>query len=98
MLFNETIEKKRFTAAFKQTTKEIPDLHNAKEHFQSFLRKKNKKPVKQSEIITYQPKTYENPSTVNKKSVIIEHSETLHKLSKVLGKGKKVVFNNSYKK
>ena len=35
----------------------IPDPRNAKEHYQSFIRKKNRKSVKQSEIITYQPKT-----------------------------------------
>ena len=34
----------------------IPDLRNAKEHYQSFLRKKDRKSVKQSEIITNQPK------------------------------------------
>ena len=73
----------------------MPDLHNAKEHFQSFLRKKNKKSVKQSEIITNQPNTFENRSTINKKSVITKHSETSHRLSKTLGKGKKEGFNNS---
>ena len=31
----------------------IPDSCNAKEHYQSFLRKQNRKSVKQSEIITY---------------------------------------------
>ena len=31
----------------------IPDPYNAKEHYQSFIRKKNSKLVKQSKIITY---------------------------------------------
>ena len=31
----------------------VPDPQNAIEHCESFLRKKNKKSVKQSEIITY---------------------------------------------
>ena len=31
----------------------IPDPRNTKEHYQSFRRKKNKKAVKKSEIITY---------------------------------------------
>ena len=58
----------------------IPDPCNAKEHFQSFLRKKNRKSVKQSEISTYQPKTFENPNIVNIKSVITEHQHIkLHK-------------------
>ena len=38
----------------------ISDLRNAKEHYQLFIRKKNTKSVKQSEITTYQPKTYKN--------------------------------------
>ena len=33
----------------------IPDPRNAKEHYQSFIRKKNTNSVKKSEIITYQP-------------------------------------------
>ena len=39
----------------------VPDPCNAKEHYESFLRKKNRKSVKQSEIITYQPKTFSKP-------------------------------------
>ena len=58
----------------------IPDPRNAKEHYQSFIRKKNRKSVKQSEIITYQPKSFENPSIVNIKSFIIEHPKTSYKL------------------
>ena len=42
----------------------IVDLDNAKEHYQSFIRKKNARSVKQSEIITYQPKTFENSNIV----------------------------------
>ena len=33
----------------------IPDLCNAREHYQSFISKKNTKSVKQLEIITYEP-------------------------------------------
>ena len=36
--------------------RKIPDPRDANKH-QSFLRKKNRKSGKQSEIITYQPKT-----------------------------------------
>ena len=46
MLANKLIEK-------------IPDPCNAKEHYQSFIRKKHRMSVKQSEIIVYQPKTFE---------------------------------------
>ena len=39
---------------------EVPDLRNGKEHYGSFLRKKNRKSVTQSEIITCKPKTFYN--------------------------------------
>ena len=68
----------------------IPDPCNGKEHYQSFIRNKNTKSVKQSEIITYQPKPFENPNTVDIKSVTIEHLKTSHKLSKT----KKVCSNS----
>ena len=41
------------------------------------------KSVKQSEIITYQPNTFD---IVDKKSVTTEHPKTSHKLSKTLNK------------
>ena len=73
----------------------IPDSHNAKKHYQSFLRKKNRKSAKQSEIITYQTKTVKNPNIVNINLVIIEHPKTLHKLSKTTRKDEKVGCNSS---
>ena len=61
-----------------------------------FLRKKNKRSLKQSEIIiTYQSKTSGNPNSVDIKSVITEYSKPLHKLSKAIGKVKQVGSNNS---
>ena len=38
----------------------ISDPRNAKKHYLSFIRKKITKSVKQPEIITYQPKTFDN--------------------------------------
>ena len=67
------------------------DARNAKEHHESFLRK-NRKSVKQSEIITYQPKTFD---TVNIKSVITQHPITSHKLSKTIRQAEKVSSNSS---
>ena len=55
---------------------QVPDPHNAEEHYESFLRKKSRKSVKQSEIITYRPKTFD---TVDIKSDITEHPKTSHK-------------------
>ena len=63
--------------------KNIPDPLNTKEHYQSFTIKKNRKSVKQSEIITYQPKTLQNPN-IDIKSIITEHPKTSHKLSKTM--------------
>ena len=62
----------------------MPDPANAKEHYQSFIRKENTKPVKQSEIIVYQPKSLENPNIVDIKLVIVEHPKTSHKFSKAI--------------
>ena len=74
----------------------IPDPCNAKEHYQSFIKKKNRKSVKQSEIIAYQPKTFENSNIVNIKSVITEHPKTSHKLSKTMRQAEKVNSNSSF--
>ena len=41
------------------------DPRNAKDHCQSFIRKKNTKSIKQSKIITQQPKSFKNPNTVD---------------------------------
>ena len=60
-----------------------------------FLKKKNRKSVKQSEIITYQPKIFVNPNSVDIKSVITEHPKTSHKFSKTIRKGEKVGPNSS---
>ena len=75
--------KKNLLLLATKLIKKIPHRRNAEEHRQSFTRKKNTKSVKQSEIITCQPKTFENTNIVDLQSVITEHSKTLHKLSKV---------------
>ena len=89
------LKKKRFVLACGQINRKILDPRNAKEHYQSFIRKKNTKSVKQSEIITYQPKTFENPNIVDIKSVITEHPKTSHKLSKTIRQAEKVGSNSS---
>ena len=64
--------------------KNICDLRNANKQYQSFIRKKNRKSVKQSEIITYQPRTFQNSNIVDIKSVFTEHpktSKTIYKTS-----------------
>ena len=81
MLANKLIEK-------------IPDLCNAKDHYQSFIRKKNTKTVKQSKITTYQSNTFENPNLVDIKSIITEHPKTSDKLSKTIRQAEKVGSNS----
>ena len=76
-------------------TEKIPDPHNAKKHYQSFIRNKDTKSVKHSEIITYQSKRFENLNIVDIKSVITEHPETLHNLSKNIRQAEKVGSNSS---
>ena len=68
----------------------IPDPGNVKEHYQSFIRKKNTKQVKQSKISACQPKTFENPNIVDITSIITEPSKTSHKLPKTTRHTKKI--------
>ena len=87
-------QKKKFFFATKSIEK-IPDRRNDKEHYQSFIRMKNTKSVKQLKIITQQPKTCENPNIVDIKSVITEHPNTSHQLSKPIRQAEKVGSNSS---
>ena len=80
------LKKERLLSLANKLLKNVPDPCNAKEHYESFLSKNNKKSVKQSEIITYQSKSFD---TVDIKSDITAHPETSHKLSKTIKKVKK---------
>ena len=91
-LINETFEEIEILLLANKLIEKIPDADNVKEHYQSFIRKKNRKSVKKSEIITYQPKTFD---TVDIKSVITEYPKTSHKLSKTIRQAEKLGFNSS---
>ena len=91
----KNLTKKDLLSLANKLIENIPDPCNAKEHYQSFIIKKNRKSVKQSEIITYQPKTFQNPNIVDIKSVITEHLQILHKLSKTIRKGENLDSNSS---
>ena len=69
----------------------VPDPCNAKEHYESFLEKKNRKSLKQSKIIPHQPKTFD---TVDVKSNMAGHPKTSHKLSKTIIQAEKVSSNS----
>ena len=86
------LKKKNLLLLSNKLVEKLTDPQNAKEHYQSFLRKKNIKSVKKSKIITYQTK---NPNIFDINSVIIEHSKNLHKLSETIRKDEKVGSNNS---
>ena len=51
-----------YIAACKQINGKNARSHIAKEHCESFIRNKNTKSVKKSEIITYQPKILKSPT------------------------------------
>ena len=55
-------KKKDLLLLANKLIEKIPDSHNAEEPYQSFIRIKSRKSIKQSEIITYQPKTFKNPN------------------------------------
>ena len=81
------LKRKNLLFLPKKLIEKIPDACNAKKHYQSFLRKKKRKSVIQSEIITYQPKTF---NTVDTKSVITENQKTSYDLSKTIRQAEKV--------
>ena len=88
--------KKKYSLFLKnKLIEKILDPYNAKEHYQSFIKKRNTKSVKQSEITIYQPKTFENPRIIDIKSVITEPRKTSHKLSKTVRQAEKVDSNSS---
>ena len=84
------LKRKYFLLFATKLTEEIPDPCNAKEEYQSFIREKNTKLVKQSKIITQQKKDFQNPNIVDIKSVITEHPKASHKLSKTMRQAEKV--------
>ena len=85
----------------KKLIEKIPDPPNAKQHYQSFIRNKNTKSVKQSEIITYQPKTFEDPNIFDIKPVITnipvitEYPKISHNVSKIISHSGKVSSDSS---
>ena len=88
----KSLKKERLFSFANKLIKIVPDLRNTKEHYESFLIKKKRRSVKQSEVIKYQPKTFD---TVDIKSDITEHQKISRKLSKVVRQAEKVSSNNS---
>ena len=82
-------QKKDSLLLVSKLMEEIPDPLNAKEHYQSIIRKKNTKSVELTE-------TFKNPNIVDIKSVITEHPETSHKLSKTIRQAEKLGSNSSW--
>ena len=80
MKHQQIIDLQLFATRLKEKN---PDSLNAKEHYQSFIRKKkNTNSVKQPEVITQQSNIFENRNIVYTKLVIIKHPKSLQKLSK----------------
>ena len=61
------------TTKLTTTKKNIPDASNDKEYYKSFLKNENQKQLKQSKVITQQPKTIENQNIIDINSFTIEH-------------------------
>ena len=69
-------QKKRFTIILNQTNWKIPDPSKTKRILWILLKqKKNRKIIKQSQIISQQPQIIENPKTVDTKSVFHRKSK-----------------------
>ena len=73
--------KKDLLLLVNKLIEKIPEPRNAEEPYQLFIRNKNTKLVKHSEIVTYQPKTFEDSDMLDIKSIITEHPKISHKLS-----------------
>ena len=89
------LKKKDLLLLAKKLIEKMSHPHNAEKNHHSLIRKKPRKSVKQSEIITCQPISFENANIVNIKSVITKHPKTLHKLSKAIRQAEKVGSNSS---
>ena len=59
------------------------------------MKKENKKLVKRSKVIVQQPKTIEDPNTVDIKSVIVTHPKTSHRLFKTVKNAQRVGADSS---
>ena len=62
------LKRKDLLLLANKLKEKVPDPHNAKQHYQLFVRRKSRKSVKPSKI-----KTFENPNLVDIKSIITEH-------------------------
>ena len=67
------LKRKHLLLLANKLIKRISNHRNGKEQYESFLRKKSRKSIKELGIITSQPKTFENPNIVDIESIITEH-------------------------
>ena len=74
--------KKDLLLFVNKLREKAPDPCNAKQRYDSFLKKKNRKSVKQSDIIIYQPKTFQNRNMVDIKQATTEQPKVVDKSSK----------------
>ena len=61
------LKKKKLFLLRNKLIENIPDPHNGKQQYQPFILMKNRKSVQQLKIISYQPRTFQNPEIVDKK-------------------------------
>ena len=84
------LQKKDFSLPATKLIEQIIDPKNVKQYYQSYIKRKNKKSIKQSKIITYQPKSFEDANIDDIKLVTIEHPKTSHKWSETIKQAGKV--------
>ena len=84
------LKRKDLLLLATKLTEERPGPRNDKGTLPTFVKKEDTKSVKESKIMTQQPKTFENSNIFNIWSVIIEHPKTSHKLSKTIRQAEKV--------
>ena len=84
-LFNEISEENIFVIACNLYNRKINNTYRiVTQNIINLIWRNNTKLVKRSKVSTQRPKTIENPSIVDKKSVITEHRKTSHKVSKAV--------------
>ena len=81
-------QKKDLQLCATKLTEEISDPGNAKEHYQSFIRKKNTKSVKQSNA--QHSKVLGNRKIADANPVITKHVKTSHKLCRIIRQAENV--------
>ena len=95
LLFNETLETRKLLFLANKLMDKIPDPCNSKAHYQSFIRNKNTKSVKQSKNSYLTTKNFWKHKHCLYKINYYTNPKPSHKLLKTIKRAEKVGFNSS---